>query len=432
MRAAGPAALEGDRPACASPTFADGRRRRAGRQPVARCSRPTAACSTPARRRSPRASATWPPAAPCSSLGFESADHPVEPWMARAVELVPRPRRHACPTASRRSPRRAERRRRRGRRVAERVPAGAVHPRRARALRRDRRDVRDGVHLGPLRRAARRASPRRSSTALHELCGGGWVTCRFTHVYPDGPAPYFSVMAPGRLGSELAQWDEIKAAASEALARRRRHDHPPPRRRPRPRRLVRRQRPEPFGRALRRRQARARPGRHPQPRRARCCRSVGWAPVPHDDPPLHGGARPPTAASASSAAGSCPRRSCPHASTWRPPSGRRGPTPGSGPSSTMRCSNYAGRPSPLTECRNLSERLGLRVLLKREDLNHTGSSQDQQRPRSGPSRPPHGQDAAGGRDRRRPARRGHRHRGGLARASTARCTWAPSTSNARR
>jgi tryptophan synthase beta chain len=35
--------------------------------------------------------------------------------------------------------------------------------------------------------------------------------------------------------------------------------------------------------------------------------------------------------------------------------------------------DYAGRPSPLTECQNLSEQLGLRLLLKREDLNHTGS-----------------------------------------------------------
>jgi tryptophan synthase beta chain len=35
--------------------------------------------------------------------------------------------------------------------------------------------------------------------------------------------------------------------------------------------------------------------------------------------------------------------------------------------------DYAGRPSALTECRNLSDRLGVRVLLKREDLNHTGS-----------------------------------------------------------
>ena len=35
--------------------------------------------------------------------------------------------------------------------------------------------------------------------------------------------------------------------------------------------------------------------------------------------------------------------------------------------------DYAGRPSALTECHRLSEELGARVLLKREDLNHTGS-----------------------------------------------------------
>ncbi|MDQ3392151.1 MAG: tryptophan synthase subunit beta [Actinomycetota bacterium] len=37
------------------------------------------------------------------------------------------------------------------------------------------------------------------------------------------------------------------------------------------------------------------------------------------------------------------------------------------------CRDYAGRPSLLTDCTNLSERLGVRLLLKREDLNHTGS-----------------------------------------------------------
>ena len=35
--------------------------------------------------------------------------------------------------------------------------------------------------------------------------------------------------------------------------------------------------------------------------------------------------------------------------------------------------DYAGRPTPVTECHRLSERLGVRVLLKREDLAHTGS-----------------------------------------------------------
>jgi len=35
--------------------------------------------------------------------------------------------------------------------------------------------------------------------------------------------------------------------------------------------------------------------------------------------------------------------------------------------------DYAGRPTPVTQCPRLSERLGLRILLKREDLTHTGS-----------------------------------------------------------
>jgi tryptophan synthase beta chain len=35
--------------------------------------------------------------------------------------------------------------------------------------------------------------------------------------------------------------------------------------------------------------------------------------------------------------------------------------------------SYAGRPTPVTECLRLSSRLGVRVLLKREDLTHTGS-----------------------------------------------------------
>jgi alkyldihydroxyacetonephosphate synthase len=56
-----------------------------------------------------------------------------------------------------------------------------------------------------------------ASDAVQEVCGSGVVTCRFTHVYPDGPAPYFGVYAPGRWGSTLAQWDEIKTAVSEAI-----------------------------------------------------------------------------------------------------------------------------------------------------------------------------------------------------------------------
>ncbi len=55
--------------------------------------------------------------------------------------------------------------------------------------------------------------------AMQRVCGAGRVTCRFTHVYADGPAPYYTFVAPTRFGSEVAMWRELKAAASEALQR---------------------------------------------------------------------------------------------------------------------------------------------------------------------------------------------------------------------
>jgi alkyldihydroxyacetonephosphate synthase len=47
--------------------------------------------------------------------------------------------------------------------------------------------------------------------------GSPRISCRFTHVYPDGVAPYFTVLAPAIRGGEVEQWDEIKAAVSEAI-----------------------------------------------------------------------------------------------------------------------------------------------------------------------------------------------------------------------
>src|SRR3712207_7488270 len=38
-------------------------------------------------------------------------------------------------------------------------------------------------------------------------------------IYPDGPAPYFTVVAAGRPGSEVVMWDDVKTAASEVLGR---------------------------------------------------------------------------------------------------------------------------------------------------------------------------------------------------------------------
>ncbi|MFJ9643171.1 FAD-binding oxidoreductase [Streptomyces sp. NPDC101206] len=77
------------------------------------------------------------------------------------------------------------------------------------------------------------------------------VNCRLTHVYPDGAAPYFTVLAAGRPGDEAAVWDELKAVASEVLHRHRAtvthhhavgRDHRP---------HYDRQRPDPFALALR-------------------------------------------------------------------------------------------------------------------------------------------------------------------------------------
>jgi alkyldihydroxyacetonephosphate synthase len=60
--------------------------------------------------------------------------------------------------------------------------------------------------------------------AVAEVCGSPAegegaprISCRLTHVYPDGAAPYFTVIAPAIRGGEVEQWDEIKAAASQAI-----------------------------------------------------------------------------------------------------------------------------------------------------------------------------------------------------------------------
>ncbi len=64
--------------------------------------------------------------------------------------------------------------------------------------------------------AARRAVAE-ITDAPAEGKGAPRISCRFTHVYPDGPAPYFTVLAPARRGSEVEQWDAIKAAVSDVL-----------------------------------------------------------------------------------------------------------------------------------------------------------------------------------------------------------------------
>lgn len=57
----------------------------------------------------------------------------------------------------------------------------------------------------------------RVGEVLREVCGGGILTGRITHAYSDGVAPYYTFLAPGRAGAELEQWTAIKEAASSAL-----------------------------------------------------------------------------------------------------------------------------------------------------------------------------------------------------------------------
>lgn len=56
-------------------------------------------------------------------------------------------------------------------------------------------------------------------TAVEEECGTGHVSTRFSHVYPDGPAPYYTFLAPGDRDPErrIEQWQRIKRAALDTV-----------------------------------------------------------------------------------------------------------------------------------------------------------------------------------------------------------------------
>ena len=143
-------------------------------------------------------------------LGFESADHPLDAWVARAVECcedhggsLPEGVRASSTEGTAGAWRNSFLRAPYGRDAMVRLSAIAETFETAVTW-----DAFPTLHEGVL--TAVRA-------ALDEVCGGGSITCRFTHVYPDGAAPYFTVLAPGRPGAEIEQWAAIKAAAGEAL-----------------------------------------------------------------------------------------------------------------------------------------------------------------------------------------------------------------------
>jgi len=159
-------------------------------------------------------------------VGFESADHPLDAWAARAQELVS-DHGGVVDEASWR-----------GRWTTERHAGGGTEPEgdagaaeawRSSFLRGPY--IRDAlVRLGAMCETFETACTWDRFAALHDSVSSavrtalvdvgasqGFVTCRFTHAYPDGVAPYFTVVAPARPGAELEQWDGVKTAASEAV-----------------------------------------------------------------------------------------------------------------------------------------------------------------------------------------------------------------------
>jgi len=146
-------------------------------------------------------------------LGFESADHPLDAWIDRAVALA-QSFGGTCPKGKTSGAR----------------PGDAGESWRASFLKGPYLQdamIRLGLVADTFETACTwKAFPSLYSQVteamregLQRLCGGGVVTCRFTHVYPDGPAPYFTFLGRAKRGGELELWGELKALASDTLAK---------------------------------------------------------------------------------------------------------------------------------------------------------------------------------------------------------------------
>lgn len=149
-------------------------------------------------------------------VGFESADHPLDAWIGRALELCA-DHGGSCPEGPViRSG---------GERAGDAGGAGSWKQAFVEAPYLMNVMVSLGVIVDtfetaiPWNRfeALHGAVMDGMNDAMHRVCGGGSISCRFTHVYPDGPAPYYTFLAPSRAGSELEQWAELKRVASDTL-----------------------------------------------------------------------------------------------------------------------------------------------------------------------------------------------------------------------
>jgi alkyldihydroxyacetonephosphate synthase len=147
---------------------------------------------------------------------FESADHELDAWFARAVEICQNFH-GASPVELSGTSTAAE--------AAHRGAAGAWRNAFIAGGHRHDALVRLGLIMETFETAItwdrfsefHAAVVAATEAAVKRVCGRGMVSCRFAYLYPDGPSPYYTVLAQGRPGAELAQWAEIKSAASDAL-----------------------------------------------------------------------------------------------------------------------------------------------------------------------------------------------------------------------
>ena len=156
-------------------------------------------------------------------LGFESADHPLQAWMARALELVSEHGGRYDAEAVQRSMASQD---------SNEHRSGAAGAWRDAFLRMPYwRDpaVGLGVIMDTFETAITwerfagfyTAVKADLSRAIKQATGQDiQISCRLTHVYPDGPAPYFTFAtrsADGSVASALSAWREIKQAANESV-----------------------------------------------------------------------------------------------------------------------------------------------------------------------------------------------------------------------
>ena len=144
-------------------------------------------------------------------LAFESADHDVGPWMARALECCAD--HGGVPEASG-----AEAHREGAAGIWRNAFIRMPYAMERLILRGVINDTFETAITWERFEAFHDAIKRATETAIRATTGrAGEVTCRFTHVYPDGPAPYFTFHALGEPGKLGAQWLAIKSAAFDAV-----------------------------------------------------------------------------------------------------------------------------------------------------------------------------------------------------------------------